>query len=94
MNPKYKPNDSVYYYLDKWGTVIKTKVKSYTAVGFYFLEDNRVDSLVPEIELFDTEKECIEKTLIWNNAVIDGYKNEINRLVKINKQLEEKLESE
>ena len=88
---KYKPNDIVYYYLETYETVIETKVKSNGACGFYWIEDSRVDRLVPEIELFDTEEECIEKALIWNDAVIAGYKTEINRLVKVNEKLKETL---
>ena len=91
-NPKYKENDKVFYYLESYETVIETKVKSNGACGFYWLEDGRVDRLAPEIELFDTEEECIKKALVWNDAMIAGYKSEINRLVKVNEKLKETLE--
>jgi len=93
MNPKYKSDDTIYYYLDTFEIVIKTKVKTHFG-GFYWLEDQRVDRVVPEIELFDNKEDCIKKAISWNDAIIKGYKSEINHIVRINKKLEEQLKTD
>ena len=89
---KYKQEDIVCFWSDKLETLIKTKVRSNGAFGFYWLEDGRIDRLIPENELFTTEEDCLNKAIFWNNAAIQEYEREIERLTKVNKKIEEQLD--
>ena len=93
MESKYKCNDTVCFWSDKLETLIKTKVKSNGANGFYWLDDNKIDCIVPENELFTTEEDCLNKVIFWNNASIYTYEKEIEMITKINKKIEEQLDN-
>ena len=90
---KYNKGDEVYYWNDKTAMLIHTKVKSGISAcdsyirDIYFLEDNSVNCVVYEDELFTDKEECLNRVLHYNTATINTYKEEIRKLIKSNERI-------